>query len=141
MLILTIISLSFISSYESKSDIFEVRNLKKSLAILRQLNNSQEIQDRLSTWEKELKENPLIFEDPVNNFLFILILLKIDMKEDMDPGMLNTSLQRTLTMPNRGKLKKAAVLMNDMMSLYNIPIQQENVILTSQLFHVRGKVK
>ena len=128
MLILTFISLSFISSYESKSDIFEVRNLKKSLAMLHQLNNSREIQDRLSTWEKELKENPLIFEDPVNNFLFILILLKIGMEEDMSPGLLNKSLQRTLTIPNRRKLRKSALLINDMMSLYNIPIQQENVI-------------
>ena len=128
MLILTLISLSFISSYESKSEIFEVRNVRKSLEILCQLNYSQEVQDKLSTWKKELKENSLIFEDPVNNFLFILILLKIGMEEDMSPGLLNKSLQRTLTIPNRRKLRKSALLINDMMSLYNIPIQQENVI-------------
>ena len=118
------------SSYHSKSDIFEVKNVKESFKILQQLNCSQEIQDRLSTWGELVKNNSLMFEDPVTNFLFISTLIEITEEEDVGPAVLKKSFKRTVTIPSRRNLRKSAALLHEMISMYNIPLEQEIFIMT-----------
>ena len=125
-----IIYLLFMSSYHSKSDIFEVKNVKESFQILQQLNCSQKMQDRLSTWGELVKNNSLMFEDPVTNFLFISTLIEITEKENIGPAVLKKSFKRTVTIPSRRNLRKSAALLHEMISMYNIPLEQEIFIMT-----------
>ena len=125
-----IISLLLTSSYESNLDIYEVEKADLFLKMLQQLNCSREMQDRVSTWGKLVQKNDLIFEDPVTNFLLISKLVEIGNKKDMVPAMMMKSIQRTVTIPSREKLRKSAVLLNEMMSMYNIPLKQEITIVT-----------
>ena len=125
-----IISLLLTSSYESNLDIYEVEKADLFLKMLQQLNCSREMQDRFSTWGKLVQKNDLIFEDPVTNFLLISKLVEIGNKKDMVPAMMMKSIQRTVTIPSREKLRKSAVLLNEMMSMYNIPLKQEIIIVT-----------
>ena len=130
MMIWLIISLLLTSSYESNLDIYEVEKADLFLKMLQQLNCSREMQDRFSTWGKLVQKNDLIFEDPVTNFLLISKLVEIGNKKDMVPAMMMKSIQRTVTIPSREKLRKSAVLLNEMMSMYNIPLKQEIIIVT-----------
>ena len=125
-----IIYLLFMSSYDSKSDIFEVKNVKESFQILQQLNCSQKMQDRLSTWGELAKNNSLMFEDPVTNFLFLSTLIEITEEEDIGPAVLKKSFKRTVTIPSRRNLRKSAALLHEMISMYNIPLEQEIFIMT-----------
>ena len=130
MLIWMIISLLLTSSYESNLDIYEVEKADLFLKMLQQLNCSREMEDKFSTWGKLVQKNDLIFEDPVTNFLLISKLVEIGNNKDMVPAMMMKSIQRTVTIPSREKLRKSAVLLNEMMSMYNIPIKQEITIVT-----------
>ena len=125
-----IISLLLTSSYESNLDIYEVEKADLFLKMLQQLNCSREMEDKFSTWGKLVQKNDLIFEDPVTNFLLISKLVEIGNKKDMVPAMMMKSIQRTVTIPSREKLRKSAVLLNEMMSMYNIPLKQEITIVT-----------
>ena len=125
-----IISLLLTSSYESNLDIYEVEKADLFLKMLQQLNCSREMQEKFSTWGKLVQKNDLIFEDPVANFLLISKLVEIGNKKDMVPAMMMKSIQRTVTIPSREKLRKSAVLLNEMMSMYNIPLKQEITIVT-----------
>ena len=130
MLIWMIISLLLTSSYESNLDIYEVEKADLFLKMLQQLNCSREMEDKFSTWGKLVQKNDLIFEDPVTNFLLISKLVEIGNQKDMVPAMMMKSIQRTVTIPSREKLRKSAVLLNEMMSMYNIPLKQEITIVT-----------
>ena len=129
-MILMIISLLLTYSYESNLDIYEVEKADLFLKMLQQLNCSREMEDKFSTWGKLVQKNDLIFEDPVTNFLLISKLVEIGNNKDMVPAMMMKSIQRTVTIPSREKLRKSAVLLNEMMSMYNIPIKQEITIVT-----------
>ena len=131
-----IISLLLTSSYESNLDIYEVEKADLFLKMLQQLNCSQEMQDKFSTWGKLVKKNDLIFEDPVANFLLISKLVEIGNNKDMVPAMMMKSIQRTVTIPSREKLRKSAVLLNEMMSMYNIPLKQEITIVTFKQLNI-----
>ena len=131
-----IISLLLTSSYESNLDIYEVEKADLFLKMLQQLNCSREMQEKFSTWGKLVQKNYLIFEDPVTNFLLISKLVEIGNNKDMVPAMMMKSIQRTVTIPSREKLRKSAVLLNEMMSMYNIPLKQEITIVTFKQLNI-----
>ena len=126
-------------SYEIDSCIYEVKNVNEFIDILRQINYEDKIQAQLTNWEEEIKEDPLYFEDPVTNFLFLKFLI-IDVETELVSARLQKSSKRTVTIPPLGKLKKSAVLLNEMMSLYNIPIQQVITIILGVIF-TKSRIK
>ena len=133
-----VIFVLFILPFRRNNSLFEIENMKHSFNVLRQLNLqstnfswSKQIQVKISRWEKLLEEDPLYFEDPVTNFLF-LKFLTIDLKEEMIPERLKTFFRSAVNIPTRKDLKKSAFLLHEMMSGYNIPIQQEIVIMKLQ---------
>ena len=126
-------------SYEIDSCIYEVKNVNEFIDILRQINYEDKIQAQLTNWAEEVEEDPLYFEDPVTNFLFLKFLI-IDVETELVSSRLQKSLKRTVTIPPLGKLKKSAVLLNEMMSLYNIPIQQVITIIFGVIL-ANGRMK
>ena len=120
---LIIICVSFILSYGTDPCLFEVKNVNESLHILQQLNFKEKTHAQLTNWLKQIEENPLYFEDPATNFLFLKFLM-IDVEAEMVPTTLKKSVRRLVTSPTEKELKKSAVLLHEMMALYNIPIHQ-----------------
>ena len=117
------------------NSLFEVKNIKNTFNMLRQQNFqstnfswSQQTEVKISRWEKQIEEDPLYFEDPVTNFLF-LKFLTIDLKEEIIPSRLETFFKRTVNIPTMKDLKNSAFLLHEMMSGYNIPIPQGIVIM------------
>ena len=83
---------------------------------------------KLADWEDRLDTNPLLFEHPVDNFQF-LKMLRSDIEEAMIPRRLRTRFRKIVKVPTRHDLRKSALLIQDMITMFRIPIYQAIIII------------
>ena len=85
-LILIIFNLSL--SFGTIPHLFKVKDVKESIRLIQNMTLVQkltiDIKSKLKLWAGEVDENPLLFEDPVTNFLFLKMLL-VDIQKVLNP--------------------------------------------------------
>ena len=117
-------SLSFVLSVDHY--IFQVQNANLTIKLLKQLdyrsmekNLTVSIHSKLSSWEKDLADDPMLFENPVTNFL-LLKMLRFDIQDKIIPTSIGRMYRRTVRVPTSQDLRKSAVLINDMIHMYKM---------------------
>ena len=115
---------------------FQVGHSNHTIQLLKQLNFGQkselwqeEVFSKLGDWEHRLDTDPLLFEHPVENFKF-LKMLRLDIEEFMIPRRLRTKFRKIVRVPTRNDLRKSALLIQDMITMFGIPIHQAIIIIT-----------
>eukprot|EP00092_Neocalanus_flemingeri_P007022 GFUD01007584.1.p1 GENE.GFUD01007584.1~~GFUD01007584.1.p1 ORF type:complete len:441 (+),score=100.57 GFUD01007584.1:37-1359(+) len=127
---LPLLCLGFLSYVIGSPFIFQVKNANLTIQLLKRLdygrmneNWRQSIHSKLGTWETTIVFNPLLFENPVTNFL-IQKMLRVDIQEEMIPKHLERGFRSTVNVPKREDLRKSAILINDMMKNYGMPLHK-----------------
>ena len=133
---LFLFSLSFVSfGMCTNPFIFQVKNANLTIHLLKQPNYGsmnkiliEEIHEKLRSWENKIALDPLLFENPVTNFQ-LLKMLRVDIQEDMIPRYLMHEFRRMVNVPTKKDLKKSAILIHEMMAMYELSTYKDIAII------------
>ena len=75
-------------SFGTNQYLFKVKDVKESIRLIQNMTLVQKLNNdmksKLKLWAGEVDKNPLFFEDPVTNFLFLKMLL-VDIQKVLNP--------------------------------------------------------
>ena len=106
--------------------IVQITNTRETVQCLQELAKTSDVEEDIVTivnsWAEQL-DNSLLFENPVTNFL-MLDMIKYDIIHGYGPPALLKECQRTVIDPSEEDIRKTALLLQEMVDKYNMPLTQ-----------------